>query len=71
MDNPASVASSFIKNETALTKRYETVREHISYRLKDVQAINFATDIRISDVCWVTIVVSQVLWVNFMGIIYS
>ena len=37
-------------HETVLRKLYETVREHISWRLEDVQAIGFTTDMRTSNV---------------------
>lgn len=59
-------------DETALPKRYETVREHVSRSLKDVQATSFTTDNAIN-ICpsKCSAARQQVPWVSFKGIIDS
>lgn len=51
-------------SETELAKLYETVREHISCILKDVQAISFTTDIWSSDVCPMSLLSLMSHWVD-------
>ncbi|XP_057192592.1 zinc finger BED domain-containing protein 4-like [Triplophysa rosa] len=51
-------------SETALPELYETVREHISCQLKDVQTISFTTDIWSSDAAPLSLLSLTAHWVD-------
>ncbi len=51
-------------SETALPKLYETVREHISCKLKDVQSISFTTDIWSCDATQLSLLSLTAHWVD-------
>ena len=52
-------------DKTALPKRYETAIEHVSCRLKDVQAISFTTEILTSDMCPMSLLRLHTGWTQY------
>lgn len=52
--------------EIAITKLYETVRKHVSWRLKDLQAISFTADIWTSDTCPMSLLSPHTGWTQYI-----
>ena len=53
------------KQRNCSTHLYETLREHISCRLKDMQAVSFTTDMWTSDVCPMSLLSLHNWWTQY------